>query len=161
VFTPADTELRGTEPQPDSLPDDFFSRASTDTSLNRRELGERWATRLNVQGLAGVESAGNPNIVRLSVLTAGSAEPEALTFDLNDPTSRANLVSRLSAELPPLVRMWLPVQLADVADIYGVVVVRAAADTGLTAGDVITDVDGRLIASVSDFWQRIKEHDQP
>ena len=151
LFAPPEEDLRAAQ-MSDVLTGDFFHGTSAVAALRRREVGDRVVERLNVQGLAAIESTGRPDSVQLSVLAAGSAEPETLTFDLGDPTSRASAVTALIADVPPIVRIAIDALLVDVAGLPGAVVVRTATGSGLTPGDVITGVGDTEIRSVADLY---------
>jgi hypothetical protein len=159
IFAPADEELSAAL-RADNVTGDLFHGNSATVALRRRDIGERVAARLGVQGIAAIESTGSPDSVRLSLLAAGSAEPEFLTFDLNSVASRANAVTALTAEIPPLLRVSIDALLIDVAGTPGAVVVRAAPGgaagvSGLAAGDVITESGGAAVNSVADLWAHL------
>lgn len=151
LFAPQEQELSGVE-RADAFTADFFHGTSAAASLRRREVSDRVAGRLGAQGLAAIESTGNPDLVKLSVLATGSAEPEVLTLNLSDPISRTGVMRALAGETPPIVRVSLGALLVDVAGIPGAVVVRAGTGLDLAPADVITRVGDTEIASVADVW---------
>ena len=139
----------------DEVNADFFHGASAAAVLRRREIGERIAGRLGVQGIAAIESSGRPDSVQLSLVAAGSTEPEVIVFDLNDAASRGAALASLTAEVPPIVRVSIDAFFFDVASIDGAVVARAPQETGLSPGDIIVDVAGTPVTSVADLQTKL------
>jgi tetratricopeptide (TPR) repeat protein len=161
IFGPADEELTSVLREP--ISPDFFHGTTAAAALARGERGARLSADLGVQGLAAIESSGDPDTVRLSLLTAGSMEPETLTLNLKDPVSLASVVAALAADLPPLTRTSLEALIIDVANTPGAVVVRPypngiAASVNLAPGDVITDVGGSGVGSVADLFRELDKN---
>jgi hypothetical protein len=154
IFTPREEELVASQKQ-DDINLDFFHATSAAAVLRRRETGERVAGRLAVQGIAAIESSGRPDSVQLSLLAAGSTEPEVVTFDLNDASSRAAAVAALTADVPPITRVSIDAFLIDVASIQGAVVARASQELGLAPGEVVVDVGGAAVSSVADVQEKL------
>jgi tetratricopeptide (TPR) repeat protein len=158
VFFPTDAELQNAM-RGEDLPADWLSperpagasgpRISPDV---RRDIGRRLATRLESQGVAVVTGTSDPNVVTVSILAAGSGEPDAVNLNLTDPSSRVRAADFLGSDFPSVVRPALDASVVDVMGVQGAVVIRvgpAGAKAGLVAGDVITGAAGAPIASVA------------
>ena len=154
IFTPTEEELNAAR-RPDELSAEFFHGTSTAAALRRSETGDRVAARLGAQGIVAIESGGRPDSVQMTLLAAGSSEPEVLTFDLNDQTSRANAVTALTTDVPTILRLSIDALVVDVASVPGAVVVRATQGSGLLPGDVIVDVAGTSVTSVAELMARL------
>jgi hypothetical protein len=156
IFEPGDEELTSVLREP--IGGDFFHATTAAATLTRSERGAKLAADLGVQGLAAIESSADPDTVRLSLLAAGSAEPETLTLNPKDPVSLASVVMALAGELPPLTRTSLEALVIDVANTPGAVVVRPypdgiAARVNLVPGDLITQVGESSVGSVADLFR--------
>jgi PDZ domain/PEGA domain len=123
-----------------------------------RDLGRRLSTALGAQGVAAVVAAQDGLTVSVSLLAAGSAEPDVVTMNMADPASQASAAARLGAPLPPIMRPSLETSVVDVAGVQGAVVIApggAGAKAGLAVGDTITSAGGKPVASVADLDARI------
>ncbi len=115
---------------------------------------------MDVQGVAEVKQI-EPRKVLLTVLAVGSARPDVIAVNLDDPSAA---IARLS-EAPELFEMSVGLQVADVRDIVGAVVVRSlwVADKGKAypeRGDIIEGIrgaDGKLfpVKDVSSFVEHL------
>jgi len=125
----------------------------------RRDLGRKIAGRLEVQGIAAVTGTSDPNIFSISILAAGSGEPDVVSVSLTDPTSRTRATDFLGASFPPVVRAALDASVVDVLGTQGAVVIRtgpAGAKAGLAVGDVIVGAGaGAPTTSVGELRTRI------
>jgi membrane-associated protease RseP (regulator of RpoE activity) len=123
-----------------------------------RDLARRISGRMEVQGVTGISATSDPYVATVSLVAAGSSEPDVFTVNTADAASRARAVEMLSAPLPPLARPSIETSVVDVAGVKGAVVVRAAgvgATAGLAAGDVITSAGGTAVASAADLRAKI------
>lgn len=121
------------------------------TSSARRDISARLARALDVQGLAEVTvpPGGDPNQILVTLLAAGSGEPDVLELRLDKPESLARALSQLE-RMPPLLRPSVGLHAVDVLDVAGAVVVSnepnsAAARAGLAPGDVIVRANGKPV----------------
>jgi tetratricopeptide (TPR) repeat protein len=126
------------------------------TRETRRDTASRIAAALDAQGVAAVAAGADPNVIVLSMLAAGSGEPDFFTVDLADTAARERLVETLGAVPPAPVRPAIDVSTVDIAGVDGAVVIRASA--GLAAGDVITGADGAPVRSVTDLRAKVAAH---
>jgi hypothetical protein len=164
IYFPAEADLQAALKGED-LPADWLGpeRAPETTGARlppevRRDIGRKLAGRLETQGVAAIGATGDPNVVTVTILAAGSGVPESVTVNLPDPASRALALEFLGAPLPPVTRAAIDASVIDVAGIAGAVVVRtgpAGAKAGLAAGDVITATAAGPVASVADLRQAI------
>ena len=164
VYFPAEAELT-TALRGEDLPTGWLSPDSADTAAAsrlsrdvRRDLGRKIASRLDVQGLAAITATADPNVITVSMLAAGSGEPDAIVLNLTDPESRTRAVAFLGATLPPVVRPALDASIIDVAGTAGAVVIRSGpigTKAGLAVGDVIVGAGGSPVTSVAILRERI------
>ncbi len=122
------------------------------SATQRSELSATLASRFGAQGVAEitVPSPQEPRKILLTLLAAGSGEPEVVPLDLDDNDSIRNVLARFSAR-PPLFELSAGVQVADVRDVSGTVVVRQlwteAGKPSFAPGDVIVAADGKAIGN--------------
>jgi tetratricopeptide (TPR) repeat protein len=165
VYFPADSEL-ATATRGEDLPAGWLSPETAPDAASasrlsrevRRDIGRKLATRLEAQGLAAITATPDANVVLLSLLAAGSGEPDVITINLTDPASRTRALDFLGAALPPVVRATIDASVVDVATTPGAVVIRtgpSGAKAGLAVGDVVIGAAGGAIASVADLRARI------
>lgn len=121
----------------------------------RREIGRKLASKLDAQGVAAIAAGPDPYTVTLSLLAAGSGEPDVMTINIADPAAQTRSVELLGAPLPPIVGPSLETSVVDVAAVPGAVVVRAGGAAGLSAGDVIVGAAGAPVASVADLRAKV------
>jgi hypothetical protein len=130
--------------------------AGTIAPAARIDISTQLARALEVQGVAGLAvTSPDGEEMLLSLLAAGSAEPDVLAFKLSDAESMA-AVRRALATVFPLYRHSAGLLAIDVLDIPGATIAQiepggAAATGGLTPGDIITSANGRAIKSVIDL----------
>jgi tetratricopeptide (TPR) repeat protein len=164
LYSPSAPELAsaaGAEP----LPRDWLGVEAAATGAatprvtreTRRDVGQRMAQKLNVQGVAAVAAGSDPNLVSVALLAAGSGEPDLLTIDLSDDASRGRAVALLGGALPTMLRPSIDASTIDVTGVSGAVVVRTAASPagGLAVGDVIVSAGGTPVASVHDLRAKL------
>jgi hypothetical protein len=165
VYTPAaadlDTALRG-----DTLPTDWLDvdpNAPVDAPPKvprevTRELGKRLAAKLGTQGVAVISPGPDAYTFTVSLLAAGSGEPDVILIPTADATARTAAMGRLDASLPPLVRPSIETSVVDLAGTSGAVVIRpggVGAKAGLVVGDIIVGVGGAPVASVAEFRAKL------
>ena len=167
IYTPAATELQSLKDE--IVPVDWLAPPPADgtAATSRvpadvtRELGKKFSARLGVQGVAAVTAGSQPYLVTISLLAAGSADPDVITINLSDPASTGRAMTLLGSSLPPIVRPSLETAFIDVAGTPGAADADdgrarcAGAKAGHAVGDVIVNAGGRAIASVADLRARI------
>jgi hypothetical protein len=123
----------------------------------RRELSAQFAKTFDVQAIAAVTvpAKDDRSDVLLTLLAAGSGEPDIIRVKLDDPESVHRAVTALDYS-PALFRTSAGLHVADVHDVAGAVVVRvepgsAAQVAGLVPGDVIIRVGGENVQDGSRF----------
>ena len=103
----------------------------------------KWIDQLGADDYAARQSASRE---LLAIGPAAAAQLERAAAETNDPEIRRRLAEILENMQPPQ---------------FAVVVCRAAADSGLVCGDVITHVAGRRILNVADLRQRLRSEVSP
>lgn len=161
IYTPAPTDLE-TALHGETVPADWLvvdPNAPLDAPPKvprevTRDLGKRIATKLGTQGVSVITPGPDAYTFTVSLLAAGSGEPDVVTVPTADATARAEAMARLDAPLPPLVRPSIETSVVDLAGTSGAVVIRpggVGAKAGLMTGDVIVGVAGSPVTSVADF----------
>ncbi len=127
------------------------------TAAARQDLSARLARTLDVQAVAvvTVPSREDRSTVLVTMLAAGSGDPDTVRIKLDDPDSVNRAIIRLDST-PALFRASAGMQLADVLDVAGAVVVSVepggpAARAALVAGDIIGSVNNQPVADASKF----------
>lgn len=164
LYIPTDAELeKAMEGQP--IPADWLAfdangqpvgAASAFTPAARRELSEKIAKALGVQGIGGVSqpTAGSSEVV-VSLLAAGAGHPDVVPVIPERVDSVTEALERFDY-LPPLFRRDIGAVAIEVLDTTGLVVASVEADgpaarAGLTTGDVIVKADGQAVETAADF----------
>lgn len=131
--------------------------AANITATARQDLSARLAKALDVQAVAVVTVPSKEDRADLlvTILAAGSGEPETIRIKLDDPDSVGRAIAQLD-RTPQLFRASAGMQLADVLDVPGAVVISVesgglAAKAGLGPGDVIGMVNNEPVADASRF----------
>ena len=125
-----------------------------------RERLRRLADGLGAQGLAWVQLVRpGGNEVRLALLTPGSTEPDEITVTLDSAESVKQALDRLQTPLV-LTRGSLGATVIDILDVKGAIVIevdpgQAAAEAGLTPGDLVQQLDGEPVESALDFESKL------
>jgi hypothetical protein len=112
----------------------------------RRDAATRLATIFGAQGVASVTVVGRNSIV-LSMLAAGSGQPDVVAVSLDSPESIAAAIRQLD-RTPSFLRPSIGISAIDVADITGAVVISVsgpAAGAGIRSGDIVTKANGQPI----------------
>jgi len=143
--------------------------AANITATARQELAARLSRALDVQGVASVSvvSREDRSDLFVTLLAAGSGEPETVRIKLDDRDSVSRALARLDV-VPQLFRPSAGMLVADVLDVPGAVIISLdpngpAAKAGLAVGDVITEVKGQPAADASrlgDLLDAAKPEDQ-
>jgi hypothetical protein len=150
----------------ENIPSDWLALDPSDsaTALPRiprevkREIGRKLASKLDAQGVAAVAGGPDPYTVIVSLLAAGSGDPDVITINTADAAAVSRLIETLSRPLPPIIAPSIETAVVDLAGVQGAVVVRSAgvgAKAGLAAGDVIVGAAGAAVASVADLRAKI------
>ncbi len=132
-----------------------FGVSAEVTAAMRRDLSAKLAKAFDAQGIASVTApvATNRSRLVLSLLSAGSAEPDVIEVNLDQQDTVANAVGQMDrtlAFLTPSVGLTA----IDVADGTGPVVVAVdangpAAQAGLAVGDVVVSADAKPVADAA------------
>jgi hypothetical protein len=163
LFAPAAERLTQTL-RSSQLPADWLSfdntkrpiGATADISVpTRRELSTRVARAFDAQGIASVTipSTLNRNRVVVSLLSAGSADPDIVEVSLDRSESVADAVALLDRPVQ-FLRPSIGLTAIDVADMPGAVVVGVAAggpaaQAGVELGDVVLKTGDAAVADAS------------
>ena len=139
---------------PDWLAFDLNKRpigtAADVATVMRADLSARLAKSFDAQGIASVTVPSNTNRNRLVVtlLAAGSAEPDVLDVSLDNAETVSLAVGRLDRSLS-FFAVVIGLTVVDIADLEGPVVVgraeRPAAKAGIQPGDVVLKANAQLV----------------
>jgi hypothetical protein len=124
--------------------------ASTATVRSQRaDVSGRLAEAFEAQGI-GVVTVSPDQRVFLSLLAAGSADPDVLEMRPDNAESMKTIIDRLS-RTPSLFKPAIGLTVADIADVVGAVVIGAdsAGAANVRIGDVITSADGKTVANAA------------
>jgi len=165
VYLPDETTLQAAVKQHTVMADWLAVEAASDASRQprvpkevRRDLGRKLAQSLDAHGVAGISSGSDPYVINLSLLAAGSGDPDVIAINMTDAASVASAVELLGSAMPALVRPSIEASVVDVAGVKGAVVVRAVgqgAKAGLATGDTIVGAGGAAVSSVAELRARI------
>jgi hypothetical protein len=119
----------------------------------RRDLSERLSKVFDAQGIASVTIPSNLNRNRLvvSLLGAGSSEPDVIEISLDNPETVNLAIGRLDRSLA-LFRPSIGLTAVDVADTEGAVVVGVdgpSAKAGILPGDVVVKANAQPVPDVA------------
>ena len=160
VFAPPaetlDAALRVEKLPPDWLGYDAnrrpFGVSAEVTPAMRRDLSARLAKAFDAQGIAAVTApvANNRSRLVVSLLGAGSAEPDVIEVDLEQPDTVVRAVGQIDRGII-FLEATIGAHVVDVVDVRGTVVASVdengpAAVAGLQSGDVILAANGKPIA---------------
>ncbi len=122
----------------------------------RRDLTGRMAKAFEAQGVASVTvpSATARNRVVVSLLAAGSAEPDVIELSLDNPDTIASAVEQLDRPIG-LLRPSIGVTTIDVADVPGAIIATVDPDspnrTLVAPGDIVLKVGDQAINDTAAF----------
>lgn len=132
-----------------------FGVSAEVTAAMRRDLSAKLARSFDAQGIAAVTApvATNRSRLVLSLLSAGSAEPDVVEVNLDQQDTVASAVGQIDRTLSFLAPS-VGLTAIDVADGTGPVVVAIdgngpAAQGGLAVGDVIVSADAKPVADAA------------
>ena len=124
-------------------------------AATRREASARLARAFDSQGVGAVAipSAANPSRVVVSLLGAGSGDPDVIELSLDRPDTIANAVAQLNRSLT-FGQASIGITTIDVADVPGPIVLNVnakgpASQAGIQTGDVVVKANGQDIATSS------------
>jgi hypothetical protein len=116
----------------------------------KRDASTRMASTFGSQGVAAITVVDRNRVV-ISLLAAGSGDPDVLDVSLDSQDSIAAAIVRLD-RAPAFFRPSSGIVAVDVADVPGAVVLSAdakATAVGVRLGDIVTKVNGQAIADAS------------
>jgi PDZ domain/PEGA domain len=118
----------------------------------RRDGAVKLATAFGAQGVASVTVLDRNRVV-VSLLAAGSSDPDVVEVWLDNPDSVRRAISQLD-RMPSFFRPAIGLVAIDVADAAGAVVVSVdangpAAKAGIHAGDVVTKANNQPVADAT------------
>lgn len=127
----------------------------------RKEASAKLADAFRAQGVASVTMV-SPARVIIALLSAGSASPDVVEVALDSPPSIAAAVARLDRSIS-LSRTSLGLQLIDVADVPGAVIVgidanSTAVSTAARVGDVVLQADGKPVTDAAALTTLVEAH---
>ena len=164
LYLPTDAELeKAMDGQP--LPADWLAfdasgqpvgAASAFPPAARRDLSERLAKALDVQGVGAVSqpTAGSSEVV-VSLLAAGAGHPDVVPVIPERVDSVTDALERFDYA-PPLFHRGIGAVAIEVLDTPGLIVASVEADgpaarAGIATGDVIVKANGSAVATAADF----------
>lgn len=130
------------------------------TAPMRRDLSAKLSKIFDAQGIASVTipSPANRNHVVVTLLGAGSVEPDTIEFSLDRPETIANAVTTLDRPIA-FQRPSIGVNTIDVADVAGAVVIGIDAGvTGIQVGDLIVKVNDQAVANTAAVMTALGTH---
>jgi len=162
VYSPERKELDAAL-QSENVPADWLAFDLTGTAAPvprevRRDIGRKLASKFDTQGVAALTIGPDQYTLTLSLLAAGSSEPDVITINMGDAAAQARVVDQLGAPLPAIVQPSLETSTIDVSGVTGAVVIRpggGGAAAGLAVGDTIVGAGGAPVASAADLRARI------
>jgi hypothetical protein len=120
-------------------------------NVMRGDLSQRLARQFDAQGIASVTvvSAATRNRLVVSLLAAGSADPDVIELDLDSPDATSLAVGRLDRGLS-FFRPSLGLTAVDVADLEGPVIVAVdpngpAAKAGIQPGEILLKANSQPV----------------
>ena len=148
----------------EKLPPDWLAFDSNKRALGtaaevatvmRGDLSSRLSRLFDAQGIASVTvpSAASRNRLVVSLLAAGSADPDVIELDLDSPDAASQAVGRLDRGLS-FFKPSLGLTAVDVADLEGPVIVVVdpngpAAKAGLQPGDILIKANAQPVADAA------------
>ena len=151
-----DQALRANQLQPSWLAFDANKRPMGNSpdlvSAMRRDLGSKLAGTFGAQGVAAI-SVLERNRVVLSLLAAGSNDPDVLEVTLDNADSVRRAVAALD-RMPAFFRPSIGMVAMDVADLAGLVVASVdangpAAKAGIRVGDLVVKANNQPLADAA------------
>ena len=159
LFAPAAEEITKALAA-EKLPQDWLAYDANKRALGasaevaavmRGDLSQRLSRQFDSQGIASVTvpSAASRNRLVLSLLAAGSSDPDVIEIDLDSPDATSLAVGRLDRSLS-FFKPSLGMTAVDVTDLEGPVVVAVdpngpAAKAGIQPGDVVLKANSQAV----------------
>jgi tetratricopeptide (TPR) repeat protein len=126
----------------------------------RKEVSTTLSDTFRSQGIASVTAVDGSRVV-VSLLSAGSITPDAIDITLDSPSSIAAAVEKLDRGVP-LSRTSIGLQVIDVADVPGPVIVGVDANGPAAAvakaGDIVLQADGKPVGDVAALAAAVAAH---
>ena len=123
--------------------------------VTRGDLSARLSRQFDAQGIASVTvpSAATRNRLVVTLLAAGSADPDVIDLDLDSPEATSQAVGRLDRGLT-FFKPTLGLTAVDVVDMEGPVIVAVdpngpAAKAGIQAGDILLKANAQPVADAA------------
>ena len=123
--------------------------------VTRGDLSARLSRQFDAQGIASVTvpSAAARNRLVVTLLAAGSADPDVIDLDLDSPEATSQAVGRLDRGLT-FFKPTLGLTAVDVVDMEGPVIVAVdpngpAAKAGIQAGDILLKANAQPVADAA------------
>lgn len=118
----------------------------------RRDLSTKLSTAFGAQGVASVTVVGRNRVV-LSLLAAGSAQPDVIAVTLDNPESVGAAIAQID-RMPSFFRPSIGLSAVDVADVEGAVVAGVdangpAAAAGIRPGSIVTKANGQPVTDAT------------
>jgi PDZ domain/PEGA domain len=124
-------------------------------AATRKEASARLARAFEAQGVGAVAipSAANPSRVVVSLLGAGSGDPDVIELSLDRPDTIANAVAQLNRTIT-FGQASIGITTIDVADVPGPIVLNVSAkgpasQAGIQPGDIVVKANGQDVATSS------------
>jgi PDZ domain-containing protein/PEGA domain-containing protein len=130
------------------------------TAPMRRDLSAKIAKTFDAQGIASVTipSASNRNRVVVTLLGAGSVEPDTVEFSLDRSETIADAVTTLDRPIA-FQRPSIGINVIDVADVAGAVVIGVDSGVaGIQAGDLIVKVNDQAVTNAAGVATALGTH---
>lgn len=172
VFAPSAEQLDGAL-KAEKLPPDWlgydanrrpFGVSAEVTTTMRRDLSAKLAKTFDAQGIAAVTApvASNRSRLVLSLLSAGSAEPDVVEVNLDQQDTVANAIAQIDRTLSFLTPS-IGLTTIDVADLTGPVVAAVDANgpgakAGLQAGDIVVTADAKPVTDAAALMTAVASH---
>jgi len=121
-------------------------------STSRRDVAAKLASTFGAQGVASVTTFGGNRVV-VSLLAAGSNDPDVIELSLDNADSVRGAIARLD-RMPAFFRPSVGMVAIDVADVAVAVVAAVeangpAAKAGIKVGDIVTKANDQPVADAT------------
>ena len=113
----------------------------------RKEVSAKLAETFRTQGVGSVTMIDGTRAI-VALLAAGSTAPDVVEVALDNPASITAAVARLDRSIA-LSGTSLDLELIDVADVAGPVIVRPGGAATFAAGDILVQADGKPVGDAA------------